>query len=305
MNLSQLKYARAVAETLSFSRASEQCFVTQPTLSNAISQLETELGGSVFFRTTHRVGITPFGERVLPFVIAVLDAQSDLERTAKKLVEHEQKMIRVGFCPLVNTQLLMSILEPFRRANGPVEIVLKEGLIDDLEKRLSENKIDVLFVPRGIKVRHAERCEFYSEPLYFLSRESQIELPKIVTVTEVADEVFTTAGEGCGLVFTLRDIFQSRGVEFKEYAGQALSYSVLEDWTSLGIGSTILPRSKISEGNKNARPLFIEGGVPATIIFDTVWNKRHSRGSQVKSFLRYFKRNAPEFVKGLSIARGG
>jgi len=73
MNLSQLKYVKAVAETSSFSRASEKSFVTQPSLSNAIAQLEEELGDRLFFRTTHSVSLTPFGERMLPLVTAVLD----------------------------------------------------------------------------------------------------------------------------------------------------------------------------------------------------------------------------------------
>ncbi|PVV15385.1 MAG: LysR family transcriptional regulator, partial [gamma proteobacterium symbiont of Ctena orbiculata] len=54
MNLKQLQFAAHVAETHSFSRAAELSFATQPTLSNAISQLEDELGGRLFNRTTRR-----------------------------------------------------------------------------------------------------------------------------------------------------------------------------------------------------------------------------------------------------------
>jgi DNA-binding transcriptional LysR family regulator len=150
MNLNQLKYAQAVAETSSFSRASEKSFVTQPSLSNAIAQLEEELGGRLFFRTTHNVSVTPFGERMLPLVTAVLDAQQTLEKTAKSLTAPAKKLVRIGFCPLVNLQLLASVLEPFKLANRDVEIVMKECLVDDLRERLAAGKVDVPLCPKRL-----------------------------------------------------------------------------------------------------------------------------------------------------------
>ena len=149
MNLSQLKYVKAVAETGSFSRASEKCFVTQPSLSNAVAQLEDEFGGRFFFRTTHSVSMTPFGERMMPYVTAVLDAQAELEKTAKSLAQPEQKLARIGFCPLVDLKLISTVIEPFKSANRDVEVVLKECFVDDLRERLELNKIDLLLVPQG------------------------------------------------------------------------------------------------------------------------------------------------------------
>lgn len=301
MNLSQLKYVKAVAETGSFSRASEQCFVTQPSLSNAIAQLEEELGGRFFFRTTHNVSITPFGERMLPLVSAVLEAQSDLEKTAKNLVEPEQKLIRIGFCPSVNTSLLSSVLEPFKNAKKDIEIVLKECFLDELKVRLATDKIDVLFVTKGFEMKQIGKAEFYTEDLYYLPNNNAETLPQTVTIKEIADDSFTIAGEGCGLVYTLRDMFRVSGCDFREYAGQAMSYSVLEDWAKLGIGATILPKSKISKGNKSARQLLNDDKKAATITFEMVWSKQTPQGLHIKEFLRYFKKTVPEFIKGLAV----
>lgn len=78
MNLSQLRYVKAVAETGSFTLAAERCYVTQPTLSNGIAQLEQELEERLFTRTTRAVSLTPFGQHILPFMDRLLDAQIDL-----------------------------------------------------------------------------------------------------------------------------------------------------------------------------------------------------------------------------------
>lgn len=72
MNLNQLRYAKTVADTGSFTLAAEQCYVTQPTLSNGIAQLEQELGDKIFKRTTRTVSLTPFGEHIMPYIESTL-----------------------------------------------------------------------------------------------------------------------------------------------------------------------------------------------------------------------------------------
>ena len=65
MNLRDLKYIIAVAETHHFGKAAERCFVSQPTLSGQIKKLEEELGVVIFERTSRSVEITPVGQSIL------------------------------------------------------------------------------------------------------------------------------------------------------------------------------------------------------------------------------------------------
>ena len=62
MNLRDLKYIIAVAETHHFGKAAERCFISQPTLSGQIKKLEDELGVVIFERTNRAVEITPVGK---------------------------------------------------------------------------------------------------------------------------------------------------------------------------------------------------------------------------------------------------
>ena len=65
MNIRNLKYLIAVAETNHFGKAAERCFVSQPTLSGQIKKLEEELGVTLFERTKRSVSITPVGEEIV------------------------------------------------------------------------------------------------------------------------------------------------------------------------------------------------------------------------------------------------
>ena len=66
MNLQDLRYFVALAETRHFGRAAARSYVSQPTLSGQIRKLEHELGAQLFERTTKAVALTPLGEALLP-----------------------------------------------------------------------------------------------------------------------------------------------------------------------------------------------------------------------------------------------
>ena len=77
MNLSQLNYFKKLAEVLHYTRAAQELFITQPTLSGAISSLEKELGAPLFERNGRSVLLTPYGEVFYEHVCLALPAIDD------------------------------------------------------------------------------------------------------------------------------------------------------------------------------------------------------------------------------------
>ena len=81
MELRQLKYFITSADTLNFTEAARQCFITQSTLSQQIKQLETELGVQLFERIGKRVFLTETGRDFLPYACqTVADAEYGVQR---------------------------------------------------------------------------------------------------------------------------------------------------------------------------------------------------------------------------------
>src|SRR5215216_3772444 len=74
MEMHQVRYFLAVARTLNFTRAAEECNVAQPSLTRAIHQLEEELGGDLFRRERPRAIMTELGERMLPLLRQCYDS---------------------------------------------------------------------------------------------------------------------------------------------------------------------------------------------------------------------------------------
>lgn len=301
MNLKQLQFAVQVAETHSFSRAAERCFATQPTLSNAISQLEDELGGRLFNRTTRRVDLTPFGEYMLPRINEVLQSLKELNQAADSYHNPPHKILRIGFSPLVDMQMLDRVLTPFRQANPDITIFFKECFIDDLAERLSRGQIDIQILPVITASDGEEACLFYRDPLYYLPAADGDPGSNYLSflIADLPATPIILTGGGCGLNGALSGLLKSQGVELHAYAGQALTYQVIEDWASLGIGAGILPKAKISPENRASYPLFIDKDEPACFSFEWSWQSENAASDPVKSFVDYIRDTVPSLVSGL------
>jgi len=300
MNLKQLQFVVQVAETHSFSRAAELCFATQPTLSNAISQLEDELGGKLFNRTTRRVDLTPFGEYILPRIQEVLLSRDELVKASESYHNPEHKILRIGFSPLVDMQLLDQVLAPFRQAHPEVTMFFKECFIDELSERLRLEQIDIQIIPAAHTIEESSSCHFYKDNLYYLPASGNQGTTNTLSfkISDLPKTPIILTGGGCGLNDALTDLLKSQGVALQAYAGQALSYKVIEDWASLGIGAGILPKAKISPDNKSIYPLFIDKDKPASFSYEWIWRADRVIPQHVDTFLDYIQTTVPTLVNG-------
>jgi DNA-binding transcriptional LysR family regulator len=303
MNLKQIHFVLSVAETSSFSKAAKLCHATQPTLSNAISQLEDELGGKLFVRTTRRVSLTAFGEYMLPFLNQLLSSQHELKEAAYSFHHPEHSLLRIGLSPLVDMKLVNQILLPFRRANPDINIFFKECLMDEMQQRMQNQQIDFAIVPQSIQIAETESTFFYQEPLFYLPMENATHIKKShsIEITAVPPDPIILTGGGCGLNGSLENLFKQHHSSFNAYPGQALSYKVIEEWASLGIGAGILPRAKLSENNKSLIPLLLENGEAATFSYYWLWGEKALNNSDLSLFIEFLNIQLPALVKGKSL----
>lgn len=303
MNPNHLLFVRAVAETGSFTKAAARCYVTQPTLSSAIAQLEEELGGRLFVRTTRKVDLTPFGHYVLPSILEVLHAQETLVKQAQVFLHPETKLIRIGTSPLINSRLLGLICDPFQRLHPGVELILREMNLADLHCLLEENQLDFVFGVAGVTKAHWNSVPLYREPLLFLPNRKRVR-PRgrthSVSLKEIADETYVMVPDACGLARTTRSIFRSHRLTLQEYTGEALSYQVLEEWAMLGVGAAILPRSKISPENPSALPIVEASGASLMMSYEAVWIDAPNTPLHVQAFAQHLREDIPLIMAGLA-----
>jgi DNA-binding transcriptional LysR family regulator len=146
MELQQLRYVVAIAETNSFTRAAERCHVVQPALSHQIARLERELGAKLFERTSRRVRLTPAGGAFLPAARQCLDAAERAVAELAAAVGEVRGRLAVGLIPTVAAVDIPGALSDFRRRYPEVRISLRVGASDDLAEEVRQGTIELAFL---------------------------------------------------------------------------------------------------------------------------------------------------------------
>lgn len=303
MNLSQLRFADALAATGSFTAAAAECFVTQPTLSNGIAQLEDELGARLFVRTTRKVALTPFGIHLLPCIADTLRAQATLVLRARAFLKPERRLIRIGTSPLISQPLLGLMMEPFKRQNHDVDVVLREMNMVDLHRMLDDGQLDFVFGVAGLYKGPWVRTHLYREALLFVPRGlewSGKRSARSVALKDIATETYVMVPDGCGLARATRALFRSHRRKLNEYPGEAMSYQVLEQWAGLGIGAAIMPRSKLSTQARSAMAIVDKAGQEVTLSFDASWRRGTDDAGPLQAFAKHLRDAVPAIVRGLA-----
>src|SRR5258705_11765496 len=96
MEMHQVRYFLAVTRTLNFTRAADECNVTQPSLTRAIKQLEAELGGDLFRRERAAAQLTELGQRMHPLLKQCYDTATGARQLASAFKRGEVGGLRIS-----------------------------------------------------------------------------------------------------------------------------------------------------------------------------------------------------------------
>jgi DNA-binding transcriptional LysR family regulator len=159
VELRQLRYFVAVAEELHFRRAAARLHISQPPLSQQISQLEDELGCRLLNRTRRSVELTPAGETFLRDARAMLGELEAAVATARRVDAGQAGLLRVSFVGSALLSIVPGIIQRFRRGRPEVEIELRERSTLAQLRALSVGVMDVGLVRPPIEPDDALHTE--------------------------------------------------------------------------------------------------------------------------------------------------
>lgn len=294
MNFSHLKFVKATSEFKSFSKAAQFCHVTQPTLSNGVSKIEEELGQKIFVRTTRMVALTPFGEMILPTIASILNLKEVIYLNGKEFSDPETVVLKIGMSPLVSTKFITLLTNSYKAQNSKHEILLLEENLGILDKKLKNNELDLIMVPIVKRPSGKNSIRMYDEDLFLIDDEDSARSK--VRINDIRGKTYVMVPDSCGLSEITRSLLRTTRKEIKEYEGKALSYQVLADWASHGLGSAILPRSKILP--HISKQQIFKSKKPAKISFEAKWQSNDNK--PLKKMIQHFKKNINEIAKGMA-----
>lgn len=255
MEMHQIRYFLAVCEAENFTRAAEQCHVSQPALTTAIKKLEEEFGGALFHRRRGRATLTELGELTRPYIEQVQGQAEAARSVADSFRLLKQAPLNVGVMATIGPLCLASFLARFQREYPGVEVELHEGALEPLCQRLIDEDDDlaILNAPAGLDDRFASEALYRERYVVVFPPGHKFAALDAVKLADVSGEPYLDR-LACEMRETVLKVCVERDVDI-----YATYRSEREDWIQgmvvAEMGFAFMPEYSITVPGMVSRPL--------------------------------------------------
>ncbi len=243
MEIHQLVYFVAVAETGNFSRAAERCNVAQPSISQQIMKLEQELGTPLFDRLSRSVVLTDAGRILLPRANTILAELRDIKHVLSQEIDDGHGTLAVGFIPTVSPFVLPGVIKRFGDQFPYATLEVIEDLTETLVQELIDGKLDVAITSLPVHNPLIRTKELLTEPLMVASsRDHDIVHQASIHVKELDDFPFIALDEVHCLGEQVHAFCYQQNLTVKIVC-HTTQLSTVQNCLALGLGVSLVPQA--------------------------------------------------------------
>lgn len=283
MEMAQIKYALAAARSLNFTKAAQDCNVSQPALTKGIKGLEEELGGLLFYREGKRILLSEFGRSMLSRLQRIADETAAARALANNYRLLKRAPLRLGVMSTVGYGRLARFIGKVEREHEGLELSVSEHPLVELRQMLHDGELDVAILNPMAGLEKAYRILKLYEEVYVvvLPPGHRLAERNTIALAELSGEAYVDR-LACEMRETVMATCTANNVEL-----YARFRSEREDWVQAmvreGIGFAFVPEYAVSVPGLVQRPL-VEPSVTRSIGLATVIGRQFSAG--LKAFVQ-------------------
>jgi DNA-binding transcriptional LysR family regulator len=245
MTLRHLRIFVKVCETGSVTLAGEELFIAQPSVSLAISELESYYGTKFFDRISRRLQITESGKYFLQYANHITALFDEMEKGLKNI--DSTGTIRIGSSVTIGNYLLPGYIKSFREIYPEIRIEAIVDNSDRIEEHVLKNRLDFALVEGAIHSEYITDKKFMDDDLVIICGNThRLSENNDVTPLELANEDLVLRERGSAGRETLEGIFSSFGYELKP-TFESISTQAIVRAVEAGIGVSFLPYMLVKE----------------------------------------------------------
>ncbi|MCM3568535.1 cidABC operon transcriptional activator CidR [Neobacillus mesonae] len=291
MDIKHLQYFLEVARLNSFSRAADELFITQPTISKMIKNLEEELGVVLFDRSRKQLTLTDAGRVILEHAKLINHAMENLSTDLDNLFGLKKGHIRIGLPPIFDAQDFLKILGKFHEKYPGITFQLVEDGSKKIEEAVQNNLLDVGIVVLPTRPELFDYCSILEEDLKLILPASHpLASREEVNLVELAQESFILFNKD----FALNDriILSCTNLGFQPIIiSESSQQSFIKEMVSNHLGIALLPESITLDLPEHVKAIRI---VNPTISWHLaiIWSKEQYLSYAAKEWLSFMKQEA-------------
>jgi len=283
MNLKDLKYLVALADTGHFGKAAERTFVSQPTLSAQLKKLEEYLGVKLVERKPRNVQLTEVGKQIVVRARRMLEEGDEIIALARSNTDPLSGKLKLGLIPTVGPYLLPRVMQKLRKALPLLSLMLYEHQTEALLKRLRDGELDLGIMALPVAQEGLDVRELYREAFTVaLPNSHALAAKSSIKVQDLKGQTLLLLEDGHCLRDQALEVCNRFDVrEAEDY--RATSLETLRQMVVAGLGITLLPETAVESPFGSQRGLTMrQFAKPApTRTVGAVWRKSSTRLSAI------------------------
>jgi DNA-binding transcriptional LysR family regulator len=192
MEMQQVRYFITLAKTLNFTRAAEECNVSQPSLTRAIRLLEAELGGELVRRERRQSHLTELGQRMLPLLQKCYESALSAKQLATAMRKNEVAPLSIAMSQTINIALFMPQLNELSRAYPGIQLKIRRGAGSEIGQLMKDGEAELAIAgPIGESWERLDRWPLADERFdLVVNREHGLSARDEIAVAELRGERF-------------------------------------------------------------------------------------------------------------------
>jgi DNA-binding transcriptional LysR family regulator len=282
MELSQLKYFVAIAETLSYTEAAELVHVSQPALSYQMRRLEAELAVKLFVRQGRGIALTGDGELFLPMAQGVISRAKEAVRVVRDHSGVDAGEVCMGVAPSVATYLVPDLLAEFHQVFPRVRVDMVEGGDLELQQRVFTGSMDFAVLGDAGSPQTHDITPLGSEDLLVVVAPThRLAEQVLIDLTELRNDDWVFPARSYRLVTQVIQACQRAAFE-PNTAYQAGSLETLKNLVRVGLGVSVLPSIALTgAGREGLATLRVKEGLKRELFLISARERDLTRAAQV------------------------
>ena len=283
MNIRDMEYLVTVADLSSFSRAPEQCNVSQPTLSAQIKKLEQTLQTPIFERSNKKVMVTETGAEIIKAARRLLHEAETIREIGRLAQDPRSGTFRLGAFPTLSTYIFPQLVPLVKEALPKLRLILVEDKTAALIKRLKRGELDAALIALPITEDSLVSKKLFEDkfrlavPLdHKLAQEPQVRM------TDLSRHRLLLLEEGHCLRDQAMEVCQLTGAAEQDF--RATGLETLRQMVKAGTGITLMPEIAISGDETGIHYLSFQSPAPRREI-GLVWRKTTARTTVIEEMI--------------------
>jgi LysR family transcriptional regulator, hydrogen peroxide-inducible genes activator len=245
MEINQLRYVCAIAETSSFSRAAERCQVAQPSLSQQVLKLEKDLGAKLFDRLGRSVRLTEAGRAFLPHARSILTQMETARSSVADKCADVRGSVAVGVIPTIAPYLMPRYTTAFAKKYPEAKLRIVEETTPVLIEGLRDLSIDLAILALPLRHKDLELFPLRTEPLFaVLPKDHPRAAAESLALKDLRGESFVMLRDGhCFRDLSIAACANARVTP--RIAFESGQFSSLFGMVAAGVGISLVPEMAI------------------------------------------------------------